>query len=129
MCGDRGGQPGAQPGRDGLEAEQLQRQHGDQRAERELQTILDAFQASWAEHWEEIYADWPADSLQYYWRDLELEVKAYDSSYHEERDRQAFAMAEQGDKTAVATLHRIVARDKDPAKRQRAEALLATLEQ
>ena len=78
--------------------------------------------------WEEIYAQWPESELQYYWRQWDLQVKEYDGKYHEERDRQAFEMAEKGDKLAVATLHRIVARDTDPAKRRRAERLLEGLE-
>ena len=39
--------------------------------------------------WEAIYAEWPDDRLQYYWRQYELDVADYDDSYHEERDRQA----------------------------------------
>ena len=29
--------------------------------------------------WEQIYADWRADDLQYYWRDLPLSESAWDS--------------------------------------------------
>ena len=46
-----------------------------------------------------------------------------------ERDRQALALGEQGDPLAVSVLQRIVARDKDPHKRQRAAALLAAIEE
>ena len=79
--------------------------------------------------WEEIYAHWPDEELQYYWRQWELEIKAYDPSYHNERDRQAFALAEKGDRIAVAALQRIVARDPDAAKRERAQELLAQLQE
>lgn len=79
--------------------------------------------------WDEIYADWPASDLQYYWRKWDLELKEYDNSYHEKRDQIAFAMAAEGDTRAISTLQRIVARDADPTKRQKAEELLAVLEE
>ncbi len=78
--------------------------------------------------WEEIYADWPPNDLQYYWQKWDLEVKEYDNSYHEKRDRLGFEMAAKGDKRAVSVLQRIVARDTDPTKRERAADLLTTLE-
>ena len=79
--------------------------------------------------WEAIYAEWPADRLQYYWREHELDVADYDGSYHEERDRQALALGEQGDPLSVSVLQRIVARDRDPDKRQRAAKLLTAIEE
>ena len=78
--------------------------------------------------WEEIYADWPAGGLQYYWRQWDLQFNEYDHSYTEKRDRLAFEMAAQGDARARSTLQRIVARDTDPAKRQKAGEMLAALE-
>jgi hypothetical protein len=78
--------------------------------------------------WEEIYADWPPNDLQYYWQKWDLEVKEYDSSYHEKRDKLGLEMAEKGDKRAISVLQRIVARDADPGKQERAATLLATLE-
>jgi len=75
--------------------------------------------------WEELYKDWPADhELKYYWRKWDLNFKAYDSSYMDKRDQMAFAMAEANDHNALAALERIVARDPNPEKRERAEALL-----
>ena len=53
----------------------------------------------------------------------------YDDSYHEERDRQALALGEQGDPRSVSVLQRIVARDRDPDKRQRAADLLSAIEE
>ena len=78
--------------------------------------------------WEDIYADWPPNGLQYYWQKWALEVKAYDTSYHEKRDRLAFEMAAKGDDRAVSALQRIIARNPDPVKQKKAEDLLATLE-
>ena len=53
----------------------------------------------------------------------------YDDSYHEERDRQALELGEQGDPLSVSVLQRIVARDKDPDKRQQAAKLLTAIEE
>ncbi len=78
--------------------------------------------------WEEIYADWVSSDLQYYWQKWNMEVKAYDNSYHEKRDQMGFDMAEKGDKRAISVLQRVVARDTDPAKRARAADLLERLE-
>ena len=78
--------------------------------------------------WEEIYADWPPNGLQYYWQKWDLEVKEYDNTYHEKRDQMGLEMAEKGDKRSISVLQRIVARDADPVKRERAETLLATLD-
>jgi hypothetical protein len=51
----------------------------------------------------------------------------YDDSYHQERDRQALLLGEQGDPISVSVLQRIVARDGDPGKRHRAAELLAAI--
>ena len=79
--------------------------------------------------WEAIYAGWPDDSLQYYWRQHPLQVTDYDDSYHQERDRQALQLGAQGDPLSVSVLQRIVARDQDPGKRQQAAKLLAAIEE
>ena len=78
--------------------------------------------------WENVYLDWPDSSLQYYWRQYELHITDYDDSYHEERDRQAMELGAQGDRLSVSVLQRIIARDKDLQKRQRAAELLAAIE-
>ena len=49
---------------------------------------------------------------------------AFDRSHYERRDRMAFDMAESGDISARDTLLRIVQRDPDEEKRQRAKTLL-----
>ena len=79
--------------------------------------------------WDNIYAAWTDDSLQYYWRQHPLQIADYDDSYHQERDRQALELGAQGDPLSVSVLQRIIARDKDPAKRQQAAELLAVLEE
>ena len=80
--------------------------------------------------WEEIYADWPADNeLKYYWKKWDLQIVEYDNSYHQRRDETGLAMAAQGDPQSRSTLQRIIARDPDPTKRQRAQELLDSLEE
>ena len=77
--------------------------------------------------WEEVYADWASDDQTYYWKALSPAVVPLDRRYYERRDRMAFAMAESGDVTARDALLRIVQRDPDAEKRQRAEDLLRHL--
>lgn len=78
--------------------------------------------------WEEIYSSWKSSDYQYYWRQWDLEYSEHDTSYHETRDQLAFEMAAEGDERARSTLQRIVARDPDADKRERAAELLANLE-
>ena len=78
--------------------------------------------------WDQVYAGWRSDELQYYWRRLPITIGAFDPQYYERRDVIAFEMAERGDRTARASLLRIVQRDKDAAKRERAAALLKALD-
>ena len=78
--------------------------------------------------WEDIYAGWPEDGPAWSWRDRQLTFAAFDRDYYDRRDRMAFAMAEEGDPTARASLQRIVQRDPDPAKREKAERLVARLD-
>jgi hypothetical protein len=78
--------------------------------------------------WEEVYADWRSDALRYYWRQLPLTEVAFDRTWFDRRDALGFALGEAGDGRARSVLQRIVARDPDPAKRERAARLLGTLE-
>lgn len=81
--------------------------------------------------WEELYQHWPdtpqANALQYYWQRLNLNYKPFDPVWFDKRDAIAFELGEQCDPKARSVLQRIVARDKDPAKRERAAQLLAGL--
>ncbi len=78
--------------------------------------------------WEEVYGGWNSPDQQYYWRTIALNVVAFDRSHYERRDRMAFEMAERGDRSARDALLRIAQRDASPAKRARAERLVATLD-
>jgi len=77
--------------------------------------------------WEEIYADWRSDALQYYWQRLPLTLKAFDPVWFERRDALGFALGEAGDPRARSVLQRIVARDANAEKRARAQRLLDAL--
>ncbi len=77
--------------------------------------------------WEEIYADWRSDALQYYWQRLPLTLKAFDPVWFDRRDALGFALGEAGDPRARSVLQRIVARDANAEKRARAQRLLDAL--
>jgi hypothetical protein len=78
--------------------------------------------------WDEIYAGWRSDSLQYYWRRMNLTHSAFDPTWFAKRDDRAFELGERGDRRARSVLQRIVARDADAAKRARAQALLDAMD-
>jgi hypothetical protein len=78
--------------------------------------------------WDEVYADWKNDDLKYYWIKQGAKVVPYDRQYYDRRDVLAFDLAEKGDRLARDTLLRIVQRDPDAAKRERAAALLSRLD-
>jgi hypothetical protein len=79
--------------------------------------------------WEEVYAGWRSRDLQYYWTRLPLTEAPFDRTWFDRRDALGFALGEAGDARARSVLLRIVARDPDPAKRERAARLLAALDQ
>ena len=70
----------------------------------------------------------PPGQHQYYWRDWDLAIAEFDTQYNEKRDAMAFEVAAKGGTEARATLQRIVARDRDPAKKRKAEEALAALD-
>jgi hypothetical protein len=78
--------------------------------------------------WDEVYADWKSDALKYYWKRLPLIEKPFDRTWFDKRDALGFDLGEAGDPRAISVLQRIVARDADPAKRERAQRLLQQLE-
>jgi ectoine hydroxylase-related dioxygenase (phytanoyl-CoA dioxygenase family) len=86
---------------------------------------LDTYAGMWS--WDEVYAGWKSQELQYYWRRQNPQIVANETRYYEKRDQLAFEMAEKGDRPARDTLLRIIQRDHDPDKRQRAQSLIASL--
>jgi len=78
--------------------------------------------------WEDVYAGWRSDELQYYWTRLPLTPAPFDRTWFDRRDALGFELGEAGDPRARSVLQRIVARDADPRKRERAARLLADLD-
>lgn len=78
--------------------------------------------------WEEIYRGWKSVDHQYYWKRADLKVVPYDPQYVENRNREAFEAARQGNPVARAALLRIAQRDPDPSRREEARRALAELE-
>jgi hypothetical protein len=74
--------------------------------------------------WDDIYAGWRSKDLQYYWQKIPLVIKEFDRTWFDKRDALGFALGEAGDPRARSVLQRIVARDADAAKRERAQRLL-----
>jgi len=77
--------------------------------------------------WDDVYAGWQSNEFQYYWTRLPLTEVAFDRTWFDRRDALGFTLGESGDPRARSVLQRIVARDPDPAKRERAARLLAQL--
>ena len=61
--------------------------------------------------WEEVYADWTTDELQYYWKDRQGPVIAKDQTYSDLALQEAFELARQGDSGARLRLDRLRRRD------------------
>ena len=106
------------------------RQSFDCRYQPASQPISDLSLRSYADMftWDEVYRGWKDNAEQYYWLRQQPKVVPYDTSYYEKRDAIAYAMAERGEAAARDTLLRIVQRDQNPAKRNRASQLLRGLE-
>jgi hypothetical protein len=68
--------------------------------------------------WDEIYADWESEELQYYWKKLDITVIPQDTSFGEKGFAEALEQARGGDPRARLHLERIVRRDPttEPAK-------------
>ena len=78
--------------------------------------------------WEDTYANWRQDDLKYYWQRQGARVVPFDRSHYDKRDRIAFELAARGDMLARDSLLRIIQRDPDATKRDRARAALHALE-
>lgn len=78
--------------------------------------------------WPEIYADWESEQYQYYWRSWQLRIVPYSRSYYEKRDEEVFKRAAEGDPHARRFLTTIGTRNPDAVARERANALLARLD-
>ena len=63
--------------------------------------------------WEEVYADWESDELQFYWRDLPTKVVPRDTSYAERGFAEALSLAREGDPRAQLRMRRVIVNDPD----------------
>lgn len=77
--------------------------------------------------WEEIYASWGDDTYKYYWRDRNIVGEPYDYRWYDQRDREVFALARQGDSHAAEFLVTISTRNPNAMVRQAARDLLENL--
>jgi hypothetical protein len=78
--------------------------------------------------WDDIYAGWRSKDLQYYWQRLPLKLRDFDRTWFDKRDALGFELGAAGDPRARSVLQRIVARDADAEKRERAKHLLDALD-
>jgi hypothetical protein len=107
------------------------RQSFDARYQRLSDPIADVSVRTYADMctWEETYAGWKQDDLKYYWRRPEVRVVPFDRTSYDKRDAIAFDLAARGEMLARDSLLRIIQRDPDAAKRERARAALKKLEE
>lgn len=77
--------------------------------------------------WDEVYADWQSEDLQYYWKRLELSVSPRDPSYSEQGFAEALSLAAEGDERARIHLERAVERAPDSEPARAASAVLRQL--
>ena len=79
-------------------------------------------------NWQEIYSKWESNTAQYYWKKQNLNVVPFDTRYYKARDQMAFEMAENGDPLTRNTLLRIVQRDSNQNKIERAQSFLDVMD-
>jgi len=75
--------------------------------------------------WEDVYARWEDTELQYYWRDLNLEILSYMTKYRDHAFEESLARSRQGDKAAQYSLKRISNREPDSEQGQLASKVLS----
>lgn len=78
--------------------------------------------------WDEVYRDWGSQDLQYYWRDLDLEVLPKDERWGARGFEEALSLARHGDPAARHHLTRLLKRDPDSAQARAAAAALRDYE-
>lgn len=90
-------------------------------AEHQLQPHL---ARSSGQTWDEVYQEWASKELQYYWKDLSLQVVPSDTTRQERGFAEALELARQGNELARPLLVRIVRREPNTEQaRAAAEAL------
>jgi len=74
--------------------------------------------------WEQCYTGWEDEELQYYWKDLGLEVVPMSTQWGDKGFAEALDLARGGDERALFQLRRIALRDSESERGQRAVQLL-----
>ncbi len=77
--------------------------------------------------WDEVYADWPNDSNQYYWQRYDNPVHAKITSFVDAAFDEAIELAKSGDDRAKLHLQRIADRENESPQRETAIAVLNEL--
>jgi hypothetical protein len=77
--------------------------------------------------WDEVYANWESTELQYYWKDLPLDIVPRDPQWGEAGFKEALDLARQGDDHALYLMHRLVKRDAVDPRVAQAKAILEEL--
>ncbi len=75
--------------------------------------------------WEQVYQDWEADEYQYYWKEVDNPVVAFDASYRERGFAEALDLARDGHEQALLRLRRVINNDPTSEDAQRARDILA----
>ncbi len=74
--------------------------------------------------WEQVYENWTADDLKFYWQTGDLDVVPQDMQYSEKGMTEAMERAAQGDEAAQLHLLRAIKRDPDSEIAQQAQEIL-----
>lgn len=74
--------------------------------------------------WEQVYADWERDDLQYYWVSDDLNVVPQDMQYSDKGMTEAMERAAQGDEEAQLHLLKAIKRDPDSDMARKAQSVL-----
>ncbi|NKB66949.1 MAG: phytanoyl-CoA dioxygenase [Candidatus Latescibacteria bacterium] len=78
--------------------------------------------------WPQVYQGWESEELQYYWKELDLEVVERNRQWGQQSFREALDQAREGDSDAQYHLRRIVDRVPDSPEGQAAQQVLAQLD-
>ena len=74
--------------------------------------------------WADVYRDWAASDLQYYWKQVENPVVERDMSYANKGFAEALELARAGDEHAIYRLQRTIKNDPDSPSAEAARAVL-----
>lgn len=75
--------------------------------------------------WDDVYRDWKADDLKYYWQKVDNPVVPRDLSYSQKGFEEAVELARRGDPRAQLQLRRIAKRDPESSNGRLARQVLA----